>query len=178
MEAYYALDFVSLLLSKETPRQAELSMSQELKQHVPLGSIGVGRVQAQPESTEIIKDQDLVLKGWRLQSLNSAADALIKSAAKLESEIQQEVHYWEQILAIDGKSWSLCRMPKERHTLGVRFGFLEGNKPINSFKLRKVLTSLLQLRRSSETADWQPCVEGRKVRLFLIRDFSTQPPKP
>lgn len=126
MEAYYALDFVSLLLSKDTPRQAELSMSQHLKQHVPLGSLGAEKVQAQQESPEMIKDQELVCKGWKLQSLNTAADALIKSATRLETEIEQETRYWEEILAIDKKGWALCRLPRERHTLGVRFGFLEG----------------------------------------------------
>lgn len=126
MEAYYALDFVSLLLSKHTPRQAELSMSQHLKQHVLLGTLGAEKVQAQQESPEVVKDQELVCKGWKLQSLSTAADALIQSATRLETEIEQETRYWEEILAIDKKRWSLCRLPRERHTLGVRFGFLEG----------------------------------------------------
>lgn len=126
MEAYYALDFVSLLLSKEAPRQAEISMSQHLKQHVPLGSLGAEKVQAPQESPEIVKDQRSICQGWKLQSLNCAADALIKSASRLEAEVEQETRYWEQILAIDSKGWALCRMPREKHTLGVRFGFMEG----------------------------------------------------
>ncbi len=126
MEAYYALDFVSLLLSKDTPRQAELSMSQHLKQHVPMGSLGMEKVQPQPDRPHEIKDRETVQLGWKMQSLQSTADSLLAAATRLETEVQHETQYWEQVLAIDSERWSLCRMPRERHTLGVRFGFLEG----------------------------------------------------
>ncbi|KAI9885328.1 MAG: serine/threonine-protein kinase M1 [Watsoniomyces obsoletus] len=125
MEAYYALDFVSLLLSKDSPRQAELSMSQHLKQHVPMGSLGMEKVQPQPERLQDIKDREMVQLGWKMQSLQSTADSLLAAATRLETEVQHETQYWEQVLAIDNERWSLCRMPRERHTLGVRFGFLE-----------------------------------------------------
>lgn len=126
MEAYHALDFVSLLLSKETPRQAEISMSQHLKQHVPLGSLGVEKVQVEQESDAAIKDRELVSRGWKLNSLTMAADSLLHSARRLEKEVEREGRYWEQALAISQRGWSLCRMPRDKHTLGVRFGFREG----------------------------------------------------
>lgn len=126
MEAYYALDFVSLLLSKDGPRPNDSTMSAYLKEHVPPGSLDAVKVQKQPESAAAGKNREMVQMGWKLQSLNSSADTLIESASRLAGEIEQETRYWEQILAIDQSNWSLCRMPRERHTLGVRFGFLEG----------------------------------------------------
>ena len=36
-----------------------------------------------------------------------------------------EARYWEDVLAVKQKGWSVCRYPRERQTLGVRYGFLE-----------------------------------------------------
>ena len=126
METLYALDFVSLLLSKDTPRQAEISMSPHLKQTVPIGSLGldITRTPIRPESEK--REAELVSQGWKLEGLTSAADSLLRSATRLEKEMEQETRYWEQILAIKSQGWSICRLPRERHTLGVRYGFAEG----------------------------------------------------
>jgi hypothetical protein len=130
MEAYYALDFVSLLLSKEMPRQAEQTLSQHLKQFVPPGSLDLVRVQAPPlqQATSVAAEQDseLVHTGWKIQSLNTTADTLMAAAARLTGEIEHETRYWQEVLAVHQKGWPLCRMPRERHTLGVNFGFMEG----------------------------------------------------
>ena len=64
--------------------------------------------------------------GWRMKSLNSAADSLLKSASRLEEEVEKETRYWSQTLAVKEKGWSLSRLPREKHTLGVRYGFAEG----------------------------------------------------
>ena len=127
METLYALDFVSLILSKDTPRQAELSMSQHLKQAVPFESLGVTVTQPLQPSGKDQRDEELVSQGWKLQGLNSAADSLLRSAARLEKELDHETKYWEQILAVKEQGWSICRLPRERHTLGVRYGFAEGS---------------------------------------------------
>ncbi|KAI9673370.1 MAG: RNA polymerase II mediator complex subunit, partial [Caeruleum heppii] len=124
-EAFYALDFVSLLLSKDTPRQAELSMSHHLQQHVPLGSLGVDRIQTPQIPASESADHVAVSRGWKMQGLQSTADSLLRSATRLEKEMESETKYWEQVLAIGDKGWSICRIPWERHTLGVRYGFLE-----------------------------------------------------
>ena len=63
--------------------------------------------------------------GWRMQSLNNTADSLLKSAARLEEEMARETTYWDQMLAVKEKGWSLSRLPREKHTLGVRYGFAE-----------------------------------------------------
>ena len=125
-ECAYALDFVSLILSKHTPRQAEIAMSLVLKQSVPMGSLGAEMTQLPQKSPLQRQDDQLVSTGWKLQSLNATADSLLRSATRLEREMEEEAKYWEQVLAIKEKGWSICRLPRERHTLGVRYGFAEG----------------------------------------------------
>ncbi|KAI9868551.1 MAG: RNA polymerase II mediator complex subunit [Pleopsidium flavum] len=39
--------------------------------------------------------------------------------------MEQETKYWEQVLAVKEQGWSICRLPREKHTLGVRYGFAE-----------------------------------------------------
>ncbi|KAI9782595.1 MAG: RNA polymerase II mediator complex subunit [Geoglossum umbratile] len=125
LEAYRALDFISLLLSKETPRTAEISLSQNIQQLVPLGSLGADKIPAPQLSPEEQRDQALISRGWKLQGLENTAEYLLRSADRLEKEVESESRYWAQILAVRDKSWSVCRLPRERHTLGVRFGFGE-----------------------------------------------------
>lgn len=82
-------------------------------------------VQAPPVSELEKHNQEMASIGWRMQSLNGAADSLLKSAARLEEEMARETTYWDQVLAIKEKGWSLSRLPREKHTLGVRYGFAE-----------------------------------------------------
>ena len=132
MQSGYALDLISLILSKSTPRQAEISMSPFLKQAVPMGTLGAEVLQQTqiPESRRL-KDR-MVSTGWKLQSLNATADLVLQSATRLEKEIEQEAKYWEQVLAVKEKGWSLSRLPREKHTLGVRYGFAEGKEYTSS----------------------------------------------
>ena len=124
-ESAMALDFTSLLLSLRTPGPAGLSMSPTLKENIPMGSLGSEVVQLQKKSS-VEKEQDrMLLMGWRMQSLNTAADSLLQSATRLEGEIEKETRYWNQILAVKERGWSLSRLPREKHTLGVHYGFAE-----------------------------------------------------
>lgn len=124
-ESAQALDFVSLLLSKHAPAAAQTTLSSFLQQTVPLGSLG-GEVVQEPQVSELEKhNQEMVSIGWRMQSLNGAADSLLKSAARLEEEMDRESTYWDQVLAVKEKGWALSRLPREKHTLGVRYGFAE-----------------------------------------------------
>ena len=120
-----ALEFLSLLLSKNSSA-AQTTISPFLKQAVPLGTLDASAVQA-PQITELEKhNEELLGIGWRMQSLNGAADSLLKSASRLEEEMERETRYWEQVLAVKEKGWSIHRLPREKHTLGVRYGFGEG----------------------------------------------------
>ncbi|GIK07633.1 RNA polymerase II mediator complex subunit [Aspergillus viridinutans] len=145
MEAMFALDFISLLLSKHTPRQAETSMSAYLKQVAPLGSLNAEIISPPPKSETVVRDTKTVSRGWRLQSFNAAADKLLKSASRLENEVASETRYWHEVLAVKDKGWKLCRLPRQGQTLGVQYGFLEAT-PI--FRDR----GLAALRRSEDGA--------------------------
>lgn len=115
---------MSLLLSKEAPR-AEASISPFLKSAVPTGSLDFDRSQASQPTQAQEEQIKTVATGWNLTSLNSAADKLLGAAQRLEKEMEKETKYWNQILSVSQKGWSTCRMPRERHTVGVRFGFSE-----------------------------------------------------
>lgn len=121
-----ALEFVSFLLTKHAPAAAQTTMSPELKQMVPLGSLGAEVVQVPQVSPVERHNEDMTVIGWRMQSLNGTVDSLLNSATRLEQEMEREARYWEQVLAVKEKGWSLHRLPREKHTLGVRYGFAEG----------------------------------------------------
>ncbi|KAE9365329.1 hypothetical protein N431DRAFT_549561 [Stipitochalara longipes BDJ] len=141
--AMFALDFVSLLLSKDTPVQASLSISPFLRELVGMGTLGADKLHA-PRITDAQKqDNKQIAKGWKSQSLNKTVDSILASASRLEKEIELETRYWQQVLAVSESGWAVCRLPKEKHTLGVRFGFSEASP---AFKNR----SLAALRRNSD----------------------------
>ncbi|KAE8395074.1 RNA polymerase II mediator complex component SRB4 [Aspergillus alliaceus] len=124
-EASFALDFISLLLSKHNPRQAEMSMSPYLKQNAPLGSLNAEIINPPPKPDSAIKDTKTVSRGWRLQNFSAAANKLLDSANRLETEVTSETRYWNEVLAVKEKGWKVCRLPRERQALGVQYGFLE-----------------------------------------------------
>lgn len=137
----FALDFVSLLLSKYAPRQAETSMSAFLKQVAPLGSLSAEVVNPPAKPEAATKDISTVSRGWRIQNFNSASAKLLDAASRLESEVTSEAQYWNEVLAVKEKGWKICRLPQNRQALGVQYGFLEAT-PI--FRDR----GLASLRRS------------------------------
>ena len=100
-------------------------MSPFLKHSLPLACLGTEAVQEPPISDSKKQNDGLATTGLKLQALSSAADSILKSATQLEEEMKREAKYWDQVLAIKDKGWAISRMPKERHNLGVRFGFLE-----------------------------------------------------
>lgn len=129
MDSAHALDFVSLVLSKHTPIQAELTLSPFLKTNLPVGCLGA-EVQSSQKTDASKHEDETTAVGWKLESLASTADTILKSAARLEQEIERETRYWGQVLAVKAQGWSLCRLPREKHTLGVRYGFAEGTQII------------------------------------------------
>ncbi|KAL8746531.1 MAG: hypothetical protein Q9184_007733 [Pyrenodesmia sp. 2 TL-2023] len=122
----HALDFISLLLSKYDSKAAEATISPHVKGTVPLGSLGAEKMQEPSRSEAQEHTEELVGLGWRLQSLTRSADSLLSSALRLQQEMEHETAYWQEILSVKENGWSVCRIPGEAHTLGVRFGFAEG----------------------------------------------------
>ncbi|KAJ5110538.1 Mediator of RNA polymerase II transcription subunit 17 [Penicillium argentinense] len=124
-EATMALDFVSLLLSKWAPRQAESCMSPYLKHAVPLGSIDVDIVNPPPLLDSVAQNSKAVSSGWRLYNFNFASKKLLSAAGRLENEVDIEARYWDSVLEIKEQGWKICRHPREGQTLAVQYGFLE-----------------------------------------------------
>jgi mediator of RNA polymerase II transcription subunit 17 len=123
--AVQALDFVSLLLTKDLPTQAKGTLNPTLQGVVPMGSLGMDKLAASRYTEQEKTDHTRVAKAWRVKSLNKSVDSILESATRLEKEIEKETRYWEEILSIDDAGWALCQLPHEKHTLGVRFGFSE-----------------------------------------------------
>ena len=124
-----ALDLVSLILAPRTPGPAGLTLSPIVKQTLPVGSMAA-EVMKGPGRQDAEEQKDSMLSmGWRMQSLNRAADTLLNSASRLQKEMKKEATFWNQVVKVKESGWSLSRMPREKHTLGVHFGFAEGRFP-------------------------------------------------
>ncbi|KAL9610524.1 MAG: hypothetical protein Q9167_004784 [Letrouitia subvulpina] len=157
MESTQALDFVSLLLSKHAPKAAELTLSPYIKENMPLGCLGTEMMQQQPQKSEAEKrNEEMAGLGGRMQSLGNAADRLLVSAERLEKEVQRETRYWSEILEIKEQGWPVCRLPREKHTLGVRFGFAEAHSEFRNrglAALRRHEDGTVILDRGSKATD-------------------------
>lgn len=118
------LDFISLLLSREIPTQAAVSISPWLRSQVPIGSIGATQLDAPTPLTQSrVADNKLITIGKRLVALNEAADTALAAANRLRQEINSETKYWQEVLTVSQKGWSTARLPQEPHDMGVKFGF-------------------------------------------------------
>ena len=124
-EALTALDFVSLLVSKDLPHQGNLTMSPFLKAQLKPGTLGLDMWQNMPSDTEREVSDSLLAKGSKMKLLQHSADSLLDAASRLEGTVRRETEYWNQVLTVSERGWPVCRVPRERNTLGVRFGFSE-----------------------------------------------------
>lgn len=130
--AMLSLDFVSLLLTKHNPNQAGTTLSQALREFAGIGTLGASKFKdSQHEADkkrreEKRKEARDVALGWTLMDIERTKDAAEKTSLMLSREIELEAAYWKEVLAVKQNGWSICRLPAERHTLGVRFGFTEG----------------------------------------------------
>lgn len=120
------LDTISLLLSKENPNQAGSTLSKLARDSVGIGTLGASVVGHSFDIQEKRQENTLIATGARLLDVNRTADTLVASAKRLQDEISVESKYWAEVLAVSDAGWSLTRLPYERRTLGVQFGFAEG----------------------------------------------------
>ncbi|KAI8627894.1 subunit 17 of mediator complex-domain-containing protein [Xylariaceae sp. FL1651] len=123
--AMLALDSVSLLLSKENPVQAGTTLSPALRDLVGIGTMGASKLKESNITEAQMQDDLAVAAGWRIIGINKMVDSVLAAAERLEKEIELETRYWADILAVSEDGWTVCALPHEPHTLGVRFGFAE-----------------------------------------------------
>lgn len=118
-------------------------MSPALKAAVPPGTLSYDMWPTTEPSGAQRKDEGVVSRGWRMNALNSAADSLLHAATRVEEEVKKETKYWEQVLSISEKGWSVRRLTRESHTLEVQFGFSEGTFLPNNTRTTFELTCVL-----------------------------------
>ncbi|KAH7158180.1 subunit 17 of mediator complex-domain-containing protein [Dactylonectria estremocensis] len=123
--ALLTLDFLSLLLSKQNPTQASVTLSQGLRDMVGIGTMGADKLDDSNVTPAKVKEQEEVAIGWTLMEINKTRDAAEAASSFLQREIAAEGKYWEEIVAVQKGGWSISKVPQERHSLGVRFGFSE-----------------------------------------------------
>ncbi|KAG8420665.1 RNA polymerase II mediator complex subunit [Metarhizium acridum] len=125
--AMLTLDSLSLLLSKQNPTQAGLTLSQQLREMVGIGTLGADKLDEPILNANKEKEEEEVATGWTLMQINQARDAAYEAGKFLQREVDAESKYWEDVMAVKKPGWSICRVPHERHTLGVKFGFSEAS---------------------------------------------------
>ncbi|KAI1496616.1 subunit 17 of mediator complex-domain-containing protein [Biscogniauxia marginata] len=123
--AMLGLDFISLLLSKESPVQAGSTLSPALRDLVGIGTLGASKLKESSITEARIQDDTAVATGWRLMGINNMVDSVLTAAERLEKDIELETKYWADVLSVSESGWAVCSLPHETHTLGVRFGFSE-----------------------------------------------------
>jgi mediator of RNA polymerase II transcription subunit 17, fungi type len=133
--ALLTLDFLSLLISKQNPTQAGVTLSQGLRDMVGIGTLGTDRLDTPPVTPAKVQEQENIALGLALIQTNKARDAAEAASAFLEKEVTVEGKYWEEIAVVQKSGWSISRVPQERHTLGVRFGFSEGMPHFDEFRV-------------------------------------------
>ncbi|KAK1971978.1 RNA polymerase II mediator complex component SRB4 [Colletotrichum sublineola] len=145
--ALMTLDFISLLLSKESPAQAGVTLSQALRDWTGIGTLGIAKREDNDEQkqrdAERAKDNHDVSLGWALLDIETTKQSADKAASHLSKEVEREAKYWDEVLSVHQAGWSMCRLPAERHTLGVRFGFSEASPEFRN-------SSLAPLRRGDD----------------------------
>lgn len=87
--------------------------------------MGADKLHEPTTTTAWTKNQAEIAKGRTVMEINKTRDAAEAAAAYLRKEVEAEGKYWQDVVQVRKAGWSLCKMPSERHTLGVRFGFSE-----------------------------------------------------
>lgn len=95
---------------------------------VGIGTMGADRLDDSSSNANPAKakDQEDIAVGWTLMEINKTRDAAEAASKFLQKEMKAEGKYWKEIMAVQKSGWSISRVPREGHTLGVRFGFSEG----------------------------------------------------
>ncbi|OAA37779.1 RNA polymerase II mediator complex component SRB4 [Beauveria brongniartii RCEF 3172] len=151
--AMLTLDSLSLLLSKHNPTQASLTLSQQLRELVGIGTMGADRLDDANTTPAKTRDCEAVAAGWTLMEISRTRDAAEDAAAFLGAEMAAEGRYWEGVMGVRQAGWSVCRVPGGSGTgdastgLGVRFGFSEAAPEFQR-------NGLAPIRRGDDGVPW------------------------
>lgn len=161
-----ALDFVSLLLTKQDPSELN-SLSPTLHQLVGVGVLSASKLAKSNITEARLQDTKTVATGWKLADIDRTVDSLLTAASTLQKEMTIEAKYWADVLAVSDKGWTITRVPNEPQNLGVRYGFSEAAPDFRS-------TSLAPMRRGDDGSVELDCGkmlgESQRVRVILEKD--------
>lgn len=157
-----ALDFVSLLLTKEDAAQAGMSLSPTLRDLVGFGVLGADKLAKSNITEARLQDHKTVATGWKFADIDRTVDSLLTSATRLQNEMTVEAKYWGEVLAVSEKGWTITHVPNEPQNLGVRYGFSEAAQDFRN-------TSLAPMRRSEDGSVELDCgtILGESKRLLV-----------
>lgn len=128
-EVMLALDMVSLMETKYAPAQGAVTISAALKQVVPTGAMGADIWHRMPKDPAREAQDGLLATKVRVKHLQQSADDLLAAATRLQDNVRKETQFWDQILSITDKGWSVSKMRNQgQRVLGVHFGF-SGSAP-------------------------------------------------
>lgn len=131
-ETMILLDFTSLLSSKYS-KAAESTMSEDLKSRIPPGTLSVDAWENMPEDTaQKSIDEIRCLTGVRMKSLTGSADSLLEAATRLETDVKRETRYWQQVLGVQRKGWTIFRESKASRHFGVQVASIEAGPVFKS----------------------------------------------
>lgn len=157
-----ALDFVSLLLSKEDPVQAGMTLSPALRDLVGIGVLSADKLAKSNITEARLQDHKTIATGWKFADIDKTVDSVMIAASRLQKEITVETKYWADVLAVSEKGWAITQVPNEPGNLGVRYGFSEAAPDFRN-------TSLAPMRRSENGTVDLDCgtVIGESKRLLV-----------
>ncbi len=98
-------------------------MSPTLQDAVPIGTLEARVMMVTPPTASESKSSDVISRAYKLQGFDNAADKIMGAATRLDEEANKEERYWDQILSIKQKGWSISKVPRDPRTLGIHFGF-------------------------------------------------------
>lgn len=108
-----------------------------------MGTLGATKLATSNLSEARLQDNKIVSTGWKFTDIDRTVNSVLTSASRLQKEISLETKYWAEVLAVSDSGWAVSRVPHERHTLGVRYGFSEAAATFRN-------SSLAAMRRSEE----------------------------
>ncbi|KAK4181383.1 putative mediator of RNA polymerase II transcription subunit 17 [Triangularia setosa] len=121
----WALDFLSLLVSREMPTQATSTLSPETRATVGLGTLGATMLVAPTALAQSRETENrMTAIGQRYLSLEKCISMAQPAQSRLENQIQAEEKYWFEVSTVKEAGFKVARMSQEPQTMCVSFGFL------------------------------------------------------
>ncbi|RMZ82901.1 hypothetical protein DV737_g1936, partial [Chaetothyriales sp. CBS 132003] len=127
-ELLTSLDFLSLLISKQSAA-ARAGISDGLQaQKVPVGSLEAKLIQAQAPLTSKVQRDAQVARRWKAKGFESAHSKFTAASARLKKEAEREALFWAETARLQEDGWKISRHPRDSKAVGIHIG-MEASAP-------------------------------------------------